>query len=108
MYSQITLQGLPCDLEVRYYDVILEYVLRGPKFWKWWNPCASIHVDPWRHLELQGLKKTAAYRIVQTIWNCKALYTLKLLLFIVKSPFYKIKFLMMGNISPWKELLIDI
>ena len=23
----------------------LEYVLRDPKFWKWWNPGDSIHLD---------------------------------------------------------------
>ena len=45
------------------------------------------------YIELRGQKKTATSRIVQTIWNCKAVHTLDLLLLILKCPFNKIKIL---------------
>ena len=44
----------------------------------------------------------------QTIWNSKALHMLDLLLLIVKCPFKKNKNFRMCDISPCKELLIDI
>ena len=50
----------------------------------------------------------AASRIVQTIYNYRAVHTLDPLLLIVKCPFNKIKIFMMGDNSPWKELSIDV
>ena len=68
-------------------------MLRSPKFWKWWNPSVSIHVDFGGTWNYADIKKTAASRIIQTIWNCKALHMLNLFLLIVKCPFNKIKIL---------------
>ena len=47
----------------------------------------ALCVQPCRFWHASGITQAAVSLTVQTMWNCKALHTLDLILLIVKCPF---------------------
>jgi len=76
---------------VRLYQNSITHIPR-PKFGKWLNSLCFYPCVFFGHLEL--CQKNAASRIIQTIWNWRAIHMLDLLLLIVKCPFNQIKILL--------------